>query len=224
MLRILVIDNYDSFTFNLVHLVAGRLPGARIEVLRNDQRSLEELGALAPSWLIVSPGPCTPRESGVSMAAIGHFLGRIPILGVCLGMQCISAHFGARVVRAREPVHGKVRPIHHQGGGLFADLPTPIPVMRYHSLIVERESLPMGLEVSAWDDWGQAMALRHRELPVEGVQFHPESFLTPHGASMIEGFIRRHLADAVRPSRASILGATLPSERPRGRKSAARQR
>lgn len=184
---VLVIDNYDSFTYNLVQYL-GEL-GARVVVRRNDQVSEAAVRAMAPEEIVISPGPGTPREAGVSNRIIETFAGRIPILGVCLGHQCIGQVFGAKVVRAREPVHGKVSLIHHDGRGVFSGLPGPFTATRYHSLVVEEETLPDSLYITARAESGEVMGIRHRELPVEGVQFHPESILTAVGKQILQNFL-----------------------------------
>ena len=190
---LLMIDNYDSFTFNLVQYF-GEL-GQEVRVLRNDEIDVAGIAALRPDALVLSPGPCTPAEAGVCVAAIEAFAGRLPILGVCLGHQAIGAALGGRVVRARRPMHGKADTIGHDGRGVYAGLPGRFGVVRYHSLVVERSSLPASLEVSAETDDGEIMGLRHRELaatrtPLEGVQFHPESILTEHGHAMLRNFLK----------------------------------
>ena len=184
---ILLIDNYDSFVHNLARYV--RELGAETRVVRNDAIDVAGVLALAPSHVIVSPGPCTPREAGVSNALILALGPRTPILGVCLGHQCLAAALGGRVVRAARPRHGKTSPIHHDGQGLFAGLPSPFEATRYHSLIAERESLPASLEVVAWTLEQEIMALRHRSWPAWGVQFHPESVLTQHGHALLRNFL-----------------------------------
>ena len=185
--RLLLVDNYDSFTYNLVQ--AFLVLGAEVIVHRNDAISVEEAERIAPSHLCISPGPGTPRQAGVSMAMIAHFAGRIPVLGVCLGHQSITEVFGGEVVRAPRLMHGKTSVITHDGRGVFAGVPSPCEVGRYHSLIARPESLPAVLEVTARTDQGEIMALRHRELVVEGVQFHPESVLTPDGPAMMQNFL-----------------------------------
>ena len=191
---ILMIDNYDSFTWNVVQYLWEL--GAEVEVHRNDAISLEEIERKAPAGICISPGPCSPTEAGISMLAIEHFAGRLPIFGICLGQQSIGAVFGGRIVRARNVMHGKTSPIHHMGQGVFVDLPSPLTATRYHSLVVEHESLPDCLEVTAWtqDDAGEReaiMGLRHREWDIEGVQFHPESILSEHGHAMLAQFLTR---------------------------------
>ena len=182
-----VIDNYDSFTWNLVQYL-GEL-GARAAVLRNDAMSAAELHELAPAAVVISPGPCTPDEAGISLDTV-RVLGRnTPVLGVCLGHQAIGQALGGAVVRAPRVMHGKTSQVHHSGRGVFAGLPTPLTATRYHSLVVARESLPASLEVTAWTDDGVIMGLRHRELPLEGVQFHPESIATEHGHEMLRTFL-----------------------------------
>jgi anthranilate synthase component 2 len=184
---ILMIDNFDSFTFNLVQYL-GEL-GAEVKVLRNNALTLEDIESMRPAQIVVSPGPCTPNEAGVSLGAIGRFAGKIPILGVCLGHQAIGQAFGGKVVRARRVMHGKLSSVRHDRRGVFAGLPDPLTATRYHSLVVERESLPDCLEVSAESEDGEIMGLRHRTLRVEGVQFHPEALLTEHGHAMLKNFI-----------------------------------
>ncbi len=184
---LLLIDNYDSFTYNLYQCLAEL--GADVLVRRNDELTVEAAEALAPAHLVVSPGPCTPREAGISSALIARLGPRIPTLGVCLGHQCIGEVFGGRVVRARESVHGKTSRIHHGGQGVLRGLPTPFEAARYHSLIVERASLPPELEITAETEDGEIMALRHRDYPIEGVQFHPESILTPAGKTLLRNFL-----------------------------------
>jgi anthranilate synthase component 2 len=185
---LLMIDNYDSFTFNLVQYF-GEL-GAEVKVVRNDELGVAELEALAPSHVVLSPGPCTPNEAGITLQAIERLAGRVPILGVCLGHQAIGQAFGGKVVRAKQVMHGKVSRIGHDERGIFTSLPQDFVATRYHSLVVERESLPDCLEVTAQSEDGEIMGLRHRKLPVEGVQFHPEALLTEHGHKMLENFIR----------------------------------
>ena len=184
---LLMIDNYDSFTYNLVQYL-GEL-GAEVEVRRNDAIDVDGIAAMAPAGIVISPGPCTPNEAGVSLDTVRTFSGRIPILGVCLGHQSIGQAFGGRVLRAGRLMHGKTSPIHHDGRGLFAGLSNPFIATRYHSLLVERESLPEVLEISAWTEEGEIMGLRHRTLAVDGVQFHPESILTVEGKRLLANFL-----------------------------------
>jgi len=189
---LLMIDNYDSFTYNLVQYF-GEL-GAEVRVYRNDQITLEEIERLAPERIVISPGPCTPNEAGVSVAAIRRFAGRIPILGVCLGHQSIGQAFGGRIVHAREIMHGKTSMIHHKDVGVFRGLDNPFEATRYHSLVIEKDSLPECLEVTAWTESAdgaldEIMGVRHKEYAVEGVQFHPESILTRHGHHLLENFL-----------------------------------
>ncbi len=185
--KVILIDNYDSFTFNLVQRL-GEL-GAKIEVIRNDATDIAGLRRRKPERLVVSPGPCTPTEAGISLEAIRAFAGEIPVLGVCLGHQAIGQAFGGKVIRAQAPVHGKTSPVEHDGTGIFRGLPTPFEAGRYHSLIVEKKSLPRDLVPCAWTSSGEIMGLRHRSLQVHGVQFHPESILTPHGTEMLRRFL-----------------------------------
>ncbi len=184
---LLMIDNYDSFTYNLVQYF-GQL-GEDVAVYRNDRITLEEMERLSPERIVISPGPCTPNEAGISVAAIRHFAGKIPLLGVCLGHQAIGAAFGGNVIRSCSLMHGKTSPIFHDGKGLFKGLPNPFEATRYHSLIVERSSLPDCLEVTAWVENGEIMGLAHRELPIWGVQFHPESILTVGGMDLLRNFL-----------------------------------
>lgn len=197
---ILVIDNYDSFTYNLVQYL-GAL-GERLVIRRNDEIDLPGIARLRPACLVISPGPCSPAEAGISVAAIKTFAPRLPILGVCLGHQAIGAAFGGRIVRARRLMHGKTSPIRHDGRGVFAGLPNPFAATRYHSLLVEAKSLPACLEVSARTAEGEIMGLRHRRFAVEGVQFHPESILTEHGRRLLENFVRQHVRTGSRRARA----------------------
>ena len=187
-MKLLMIDNYDSFTYNLVQYF-GEL-GAEVLVHRNDEISLADIEALKPSHLVVSPGPCSPAEAGISVKAIQHFAGKLPILGVCLGHQSIGAAFGGRIIRAQQLMHGKTSVIHTTQQGVFADLPKDYTVNRYHSLAIERNSCPAELEVTAWTDDGEIMGVRHRSLPIEGVQFHPESILTEHGHALLNNFLK----------------------------------
>ncbi|EMO7929625.1 aminodeoxychorismate/anthranilate synthase component II [Pseudomonas aeruginosa] len=191
---LLMIDNYDSFTYNLVQYF-GELK-AEVKVVRNDELSVEQIEALAPERIVLSPGPCTPNEAGVSLAVIERFAGKLPLLGVCLGHQSIGQAFGGEVVRARQVMHGKTSPIHHKDLGVFAGLANPLTVTRYHSLVVKRESLPEGLEVTAWTQHAdgsldEIMGVRHKTLNVEGVQFHPESILTEQGHELLANFLRQ---------------------------------
>jgi len=189
---LVMIDNYDSFTWNLVQYF-GEL-GEEVQVFRNDRVTPAEIEALAPDRLVISPGPCTPNEAGISLDAIRHFAGRVPILGVCLGHQCIGQLYGGRIVRAPRIMHGKLSPVHHQGHGVFRDLPEPLQATRYHSLVIDPDRVPDVLEVTAWtedDDGGREaiMGVRHRELAVEGVQFHPESILSEAGHALLRNFL-----------------------------------
>ncbi|MCL2778363.1 MAG: aminodeoxychorismate/anthranilate synthase component II [Polyangiaceae bacterium] len=189
---ILMIDNYDSFTYNLVQYL-GEL-GATVHIVRNDEVSVQDIVRLAPEKIVISPGPATPNEAGVSVEVIKTLGGRVPIFGVCLGHQAIGEAFGGKVVRARQIMHGKVSPIHHRGQGVFAGLPNPFEATRYHSLIVEESSLPSCLEITAWTQnadgsFDEIMGVRHKEMPVEGVQFHPESILTQHGHTQLRNFL-----------------------------------
>jgi anthranilate synthase component II len=184
---LLMIDNYDSFTYNLVQYF-GEL-GEDVRVFRNDEITLAQIERLAPARICISPGPCTPNEAGVSLGVFEQFSGRVPILGVCLGHQAMGQAYGGKVVRARTLMHGKTSPIAHTGVGVFTGLPTPFEATRYHSLAVERASLPDCLEVTAWTVDGEIMGLRHKSLPVEGVQFHPESIATEHGHAMLRNFL-----------------------------------
>ena len=186
---LLMIDNYDSFTYNLVQYF-GEL-GEEVKVFRNDQITVEGIAELAPDRIVISPGPCTPNEAGVSVETILHFGGVIPILGVCLGHQSIGQAYGGRIVRAKHTMHGKTSMIHHNNGGVFAGLPSPFEATRYHSLVIERETLPECLEVTAWTtDDDEIMGVRHKTLAVEGVQFHPESILTEHGHQLLANFLK----------------------------------
>jgi anthranilate synthase component 2 len=189
-----MIDNYDSFTYNLVQYL-GEL-GQTVEVFRNDQISLERIGALAPSHIVISPGPCTPNEAGVSLDVVKNFGKDIPLLGVCLGHQSIAQAYGGRIVHAKQLMHGKTSMIHHDGGGVFKGLENPFQATRYHSLVAERVSLPDCLEITAWTDDEEIMGVRHKEHRVEGVQFHPESILTQYGHDLLRNFVASsHEAD-----------------------------
>ncbi|SMC21899.1 anthranilate synthase component 2 [Andreprevotia lacus DSM 23236] len=185
---LLMIDNFDSFTYNLVQYF-GEL-GQDVHVYRNDEITLEQIEALKPKYLVVSPGPCSPTEAGISVPAIQHFAGKLPILGVCLGHQSIGQAFGGKIVHAQTLMHGKVSPIEHTNKGVFKGLPSPFTVTRYHSLAIERASCPDCLEVTAWTADGEIMGVRHKTLPIEGVQFHPESILTEHGHAMLDNFLK----------------------------------
>ncbi len=189
---LLMIDNYDSFTWNLVHYLTEL--GQRVEVWRNDQLSLEQIEEMAPDYIVISPGPCTPNEAGISLSLIPYFQGRVPILGVCLGHQAIGQSFGGRIVHAKSIMHGKTSEIYHTGVDVFHELVSPFTATRYHSLVIEQQSLPDCLEITAWtqDDAGQLdeiMGVRHKELPVSGVQFHPESILSSYGHELLQSFL-----------------------------------
>jgi anthranilate synthase component 2 len=188
-IKLLMVDNYDSFTFNIVQYF-GEL-GAEVEVFRNDEITLEGIAERRPDRLVISPGPCSPAEAGISVAAIQHFAGQLPILGVCLGHQSIGAAFGGHIVRAQEQMHGKTSVITTTQEGVFAGLPRQFTVNRYHSLAIERATCPSCLKVTAWTDDGEIMGVRHTELDIEGVQFHPESILTEHGHAMLKNFLVR---------------------------------
>jgi len=185
---ILMIDNYDSFTYNLVQYL-GEL-GAEVAVFRNDEISIEKIEAMRPSHIVLSPGPCTPSEAGITLPVLARLAGKAPILGVCLGHQAIGQAFGGKVVRAKQVMHGKVSRIRHDRKGVFSDIPDAFVATRYHSLVVQRESLPECLEITAQAEDGEIMGLRHRGLPVEGVQFHPEALLTEHGHKMLQNFLQ----------------------------------
>jgi len=192
---LLMIDNYDSFTYNLVQYF-GEL-GQEVEVYRNDQITIEEIEALNPKYLVISPGPCTPNEAGISVDAISYFAGKIPIMGVCLGHQSIAQAFGGKIIRAKHVMHGKTSAVHHHNVGMFAGLPNPVQTTRYHSLVIDQSELPTCLEVTAWVQDGQGnldeiMGVRHKTLPIEGVQFHPESILTEQGHNMLKNFLEQH--------------------------------
>ena len=186
---LLLIDNYDSFTYNLVQYL-GEL-GADVHVHRNDAITLEQVAAWEPATIVISPGPCTPNEAGICVALIERFAGKIPILGVCLGHQAIGQAFGGRIVRAQHVMHGKVSSVAHDGRGVFAGLPSPITGTRYHSLAIDPQSMPACLEVTATSDDGEVMGVRHREFAVEGVQFHPEAILSEHGHALLKNFLSR---------------------------------
>jgi anthranilate synthase component 2 len=184
-----MIDNYDSFTYNLVQYF-GEL-GQEVSVFRNDEITINALQQLSPDYLVVSPGPCTPDQAGISIAAIAHFAGKIPVLGVCLGHQSIGQAFGGNIVHAQEIMHGKTSMVTHCGEGLFAGIPSPFQATRYHSLVIERSSVPDCLDITAWTDDGEIMAVQHKEYVVEGVQFHPESIVTEHGHALLRNFLSR---------------------------------
>ena len=184
---LLMIDNYDSFTYNLVQYF-GEL-GEEVRTFRNDEISLEQIEALKPERICLSPGPCTPAEAGICIPVLQHFAGKIPMLGVCLGHQAIGAAFGGKVIRAKEIMHGKTSDVFHSGLGVFRGLPSPFTVIRYHSLAIERESLPEDLEITAWTEDGEIMGVRHKRFAIEGVQFHPESILSEHGHALLKNFL-----------------------------------
>ncbi|MBY4676387.1 aminodeoxychorismate/anthranilate synthase component II [Marinobacterium arenosum] len=191
---LLMIDNYDSFTYNVVQYL-GEL-GADVRVYRNDEITIEEIEALNPDQLVISPGPCTPNEAGVSVAAIEHFAGKLPIFGICLGHQSIGQAFGGDIVRARQVMHGKLSPVYHNNSGVFEGLSNPVEVTRYHSLVIDRDSLPDCLEITAWTQHedgsiDEIMGVRHKTLDIEGVQFHPESILTQQGHDLLANFLKR---------------------------------
>ncbi|NPV46728.1 MAG: aminodeoxychorismate/anthranilate synthase component II [Armatimonadetes bacterium] len=185
---LILLDNYDSFTYNLYQYLSEL--GEQVVVYRNDKITVEEVERLQPDRVVISPGPCTPDEAGISMALIRHMAGRVPVLGVCLGHQALGQVFGGKVVRAGRLMHGKTSPIYHDGKGLFVGLPNPFEAVRYHSLLVEKESLPDCLEITAESDQGEIMGLRHREYVVEGIQFHPESIMTAVGKDLLRNFLR----------------------------------
>jgi anthranilate synthase component II len=187
---LLMIDNYDSFTFNLVQYL-GEL-GADVLVKRNDEITVHDIDKLAPQMIVISPGPCSPNEAGISVATIERYAGKIPILGVCLGHQAIGQAFGGRVVHAKTLMHGKTSQIFHDGAGVFAGIASPYRATRYHSLVIERASCPDCLEVTAWTDDGEIMGVRHKSMPIEGVQFHPESIMTEHGHQLLQNFLDQH--------------------------------
>ncbi len=191
---ILMIDNYDSFTYNLVQYF-GEL-GEELLVKRNDELTMEDIESLRPEMIVVSPGPCTPNDAGISLEVIAHFAGKIPIFGVCLGHQSIGQAFGGNVIRAERLMHGKTSPVHHDGKGVNSGMPNPFQATRYHSLIVEKESLPACLEVTSWTAEGEIMGLRHREYAIEGVQYHPESIMTEEGKKLLRNFIQTYCHSA----------------------------
>ena len=186
---LLMIDNYDSFTYNLVQYF-GEL-GEDVHTYRNDEITIEAIEQLNPSRICISPGPCTPHEAGISVSVLKHFAGKLPILGVCLGHQSIGAAFGGKVIRAQQVMHGKTSPIEHTGIGVFKNLPSPYTIIRYHSLAIERDSLPDCLDVTAWTDDGEIMGVRHKQFLIEGVQFHPESILSEHGHALLQNFLNQ---------------------------------
>ncbi len=185
---LLVIDNYDSFTYNLVQYFQEL--GEDVRVFRNDEITIEKIGRLNPARIVISPGPCTPNEAGISVATIQAFAGKVPLLGVCLGHQSIGQAFGGRIIRAKKVMHGKTSMIHHDGKGLFQGIPDPFEATRYHSLVIERASLPDCLEVTAWTDDQEIMGIRHKSMTVEGIQFHPESILTKEGKNLLRNFLQ----------------------------------
>ena len=186
---ILIIDNYDSFTYNLVHRIGELERGHTVEVHRNDAITADQIEAHNPTHLIISPGPCTPNEGGISMEVVRNFAGKVPVLGVCLGHQCIAQAFGGTIVRADRLMHGKTSSIYHDGKGVYSGLTNPFTATRYHSLTVEGSSVPADFDVSAWTDRKEIMGIRHRRMPIEGVQFHPESFLTEQGWQLLANFL-----------------------------------
>lgn len=187
---LLMIDNYDSFTYNLVQYF-GEL-GQDVRVHRNDEITLEQIHAMKPEKIVISPGPCTPNEAGISVPLIHEFAGKIPLLGVCLGHQSIGQAFGGKIIKAKTLMHGKTSQIHHKNIGVFKNLPNPYTATRYHSLVIERETIPDCLEITAWTDDGEIMGVRHKTLAVEGVQFHPESILTEHGHELLDNFLKAY--------------------------------
>ncbi|MFT6389002.1 MAG: anthranilate synthase component 2 [Cellvibrionaceae bacterium] len=192
---LLMIDNYDSFTYNVVQYF-GELK-ADVKVVRNDKTSIDEIEKMAPKYVVISPGPCTPNEAGISLAVIKHFAGKLPLLGVCLGHQSIAQAFGGKIIRAKKVMHGKISPIYHSNKSVFIDLPSPFQATRYNSLVIDQASLPDCLEVTAWTQnkdgsIDEIMGIQHKELPVEGVQFHPESILTEHGHQLFNNFLLAH--------------------------------
>ncbi len=192
---LLMIDNYDSFTYNLVQYFMEL--GEEVKVIRNDKLTLDDIEQLAPQRLVISPGPCTPKEAGISVAAIQQFAGKIPLLGICLGHQGITEAFGGKVVRADRLMHGKTSPILHDGSGLYQHLPNPFTATRYHSLIAERDGFPDVLKITAWTEEGEIMGLQHQELPVWGVQFHPESILTTEGMALLDNFLKISCTESI---------------------------
>lgn len=184
---LLMIDNYDSFTYNIVQYFAEL--GQEVAVRRNDDITIEEIATIKPQCLVIGPGPCSPKEAGISVAAIQHFAGKLPIMGICLGHQAIGEAFGGNIIRAKTLMHGKVSPVSHHNKGMFQNLPNPVTCTRYHSLVIERDTLPECLEITAWTEDGEIMGVRHKEYPLEGVQFHPEALLTEHGHDMLNNFL-----------------------------------
>ncbi len=184
---LIMIDNYDSFTWNLVQYL-GEL-GQEVTVYRNDQVTVEQVGALSPDFIVISPGPCTPNEAGISVDLVSRYAGVIPLLGVCLGHQSIGQAFGGNIVHAQQIMHGKTSMVHHNGAGVFNNLDSPFRATRYHSLVIEKETMPDCLEITAWTDDGEIMAVRHREFAIEGVQFHPESIITENGHALLRNFL-----------------------------------
>jgi len=187
---LLMIDNYDSFTYNLVQYL-GEL-GQEVVVHRNDEITVDDVREMQPEKIVISPGPCTPNEAGISVPVINEFAGKVPLLGVCLGHQSIGQAFGGKIIKAKTLMHGKTSLVHHKSLGVFKDLPNPYTATRYHSLVVELDSLPDCLEVTAWTEDGEIMGIRHKELAVEGVQFHPESILTEHGHALLDNFLKAY--------------------------------
>ncbi len=190
---ILIVDNYDSFTYNLVQRIGELDARQQVRVYRNDAITVDQIAELQPGYVIISPGPCTPNEAGISLEVVRRFAGKLPLLGVCLGHQAIVQAFGGQIVRAERLMHGKTSDIYHDGKGIYAGLPNPFTATRYHSLTVDRNTLPAEFEVTAWTDRDELMGVRHRELPVEGVQFHPESFLTSRGHHLLANFLNIEL-------------------------------
>ncbi len=188
---ILIIDNYDSFTYNLVGRIGELKISRPVKVIRNDAATVDEIVSWKPEHIIVSPGPCTPKEGGISVDLIKRFAGEVPILGVCLGHQCIGAAFGAQIIRARRLMHGKTSPISHDGKGIYEGASNPFVATRYHSLAIDRATIPPEFEICAWSDRDELMGIRHKSMPIEGVQFHPESFLTEEGPCLIANFLRQ---------------------------------
>jgi anthranilate synthase/aminodeoxychorismate synthase-like glutamine amidotransferase len=197
LIMILLVDNYDSFTYNLVQRLGEIDPGVDVKVVRNDQLTLEDIEAAAPSHLIISPGPCTPKQAGISNDVVARFAARVPLLGVCLGHQCIGHALGAQIVRAGRIMHGKTSWIHHDGHGIYRGIANPFEATRYHSLVIEPGTLPDELEVVAWTDQNEIMGVRHKRYPLEGVQYHPESFLTLEGIKLLKNFLEQAPAEGL---------------------------